>query len=422
MEKILRKDLRHNVVANLSDGAFFGGAIGFGSFGTIIPLFVSQFTRSALLIGLVPGIHAVGWQLPQLFMANRVARMRRYKPAVMFYTIHERIPFLVLALVALLSSRLSTNLVLILTFTMLIWQGLGGGLTANAWQSMIAKIIPTESRGTFLGSQAAVANILMSLTAVAAGYVLKLLDTPVDYAYCFLLTCLFMAISYVCLGLTREAEDTEKIIPQQLPSPWKGAGGVLRKDANFDWFLTVRVLSQFATMSFAFYIVYALDRFQMSTITAGFLTATLTVTQTIANAGMGWLGDRFGHRSMLITGALAGMFSSMLAWAAPSIIWMYPVFMLAGIANVAFWTIGMAMSVEFGAEHERPVYIGLSNTLVAPATIIAPLIGGLVAEARGYSATFALAVIISLAVIVILLAAVRDPVSRQLREAYEQIP
>jgi predicted MFS family arabinose efflux permease len=93
--------------------------------------------------------------------------------------------------------------------------------------------------------------------------------------------------------------------------------------------------------------------------------------------------------------------------------------MLAGVANVAFWTIGMAMSVEFGEEHERPVYIGLANTLVAPATILAPLIGGLVAEARGYPATFALAVTLSLAVIVILLTAVKDPVSRRLKEAYE---
>jgi MFS family permease len=422
IETTLHKDLRHNIAANLVDGAAFGGAIGFGSFGTILPLFVSQFTHSAVLIGLVPAIHAVGWQLPQLFTANMVARLRRFKPAVMTYTVHERVPFLGLTLIALLSPRLSVDLVLVLTFTMLIWQGLGGGLTANPWQSMLAKIIPTESRGTFLGMQAAAANLCLSLTAVAAGYLLDVLHSPQDFALCFLLTFGLMAISYLGIGLTREPEDREKLIPGKTVAPWAGAGRVLTANLNFSWFLAARFLHQFGTMSFAFYIVYGLTHFDMDPITAGFFTATLAVTQTVANASMGWLGDRLGHRVMLIAGALAAAASAALALVAPSLGWLYPVFVLAGIANVSFWTIGMAMTVEFGSEAERPLYIGLSNTLVAPATILAPIVGGLIAEALGFPTTFALAAVISLAVAAILVLAVRDPVSRGPQETYEPIP
>lgn len=418
----LRKDLRHNVAANLIDGAAFGGAIGFGSFGTILPLFVSQFTHSAVLIGLVPAIHAVGWQLPQLFTANMVARLRRYKPAVMFYTVHERVPFLGLSLIALLSPHLSVDSVLLLTFTMLIWQGLGGGLTANAWQSMIAKIIPAESRGTFFGVQAAAANLCLGLTAIAAGYLLGILHSPQDFAVCFLLTFGLMAVSYLSLGLTREPEDSEKIIPEKAAAPWAGAGRVLRANPNFSWFLSARFLQQFGTMSFAFYIVYGLAHFGMDPLTAGFLTATLAVTQTIANASMGWLGDRLGHRVMLIAGALAAAGSALLALAAPSLGWLYPVFILAGVANVSIWTTGMVMTVAFGSESERPIYIGLSNTLVAPATIIAPIVGGLIAEALGFPTTFALSAGISLAVAGILFTAVRDPISRGLQETYEPVP
>jgi len=60
----IQKTLKHNVLFNLLDGAFFGFGIGFGSFTMIIPLFVSNMTNSALLIGLIPAIHNVGWQLP----------------------------------------------------------------------------------------------------------------------------------------------------------------------------------------------------------------------------------------------------------------------------------------------------------------------------------------------------------------------
>src|SRR5512138_1538069 len=98
VEQFTRKHLRYNVAVNLLDAGFFGLAIGFASFGTILPLFVASMTDSATLIGLVPAIHGTGWLLPQLFTANYTAKLRRYKRTVMRNTIHERLPFLGFAL------------------------------------------------------------------------------------------------------------------------------------------------------------------------------------------------------------------------------------------------------------------------------------------------------------------------------------
>jgi len=409
VERQIRKDLRYNVSVNMADAVFFGAALGFGSFGTILPLFVSQLTTSATLIGLVPAIHAVGWQLPQLFTANQVTRLRRYKPFVMAMTVHERLPFIGFALVAWFMYSLGPQKALILTFLLLIWQGLGGGFTANAWQSFIAKIIPGEYRGTFFGGQAAAANIFISLCAVAAGYLLKYYEMPLNFTLTFLIAFFLLMISWGALGLSREPEDTEKVIPEKLPPIWKGAGEVLKRDRNFSWFLATRMMSMFATMGFTFYIIYCLRYFNMDALTAGFLTATLTISQTIANAGMGWLGDRWGHRTMLILGLIAVSLSSGMAWLAPSLNWFYIVFILAGVANVAIWTIGMAMTVEFGTEAERPVYIGLSNTLVAPVTILAPILGGWIADTMGFQTTFAISVFAGLITAGVLWWFVKEP-------------
>lgn len=409
LEQSIRKHLRFNLAVNMMDGGFFGLGWGFGSLGTIVPLFVSHMTTSALLIGLIPSIHAVGWQLPQLFMANSVSRLRRYKPMALLMTIQERVPFLGLALVALFLGTLGNKLALVLTFALLVWQGLGAGFTANAWQNMIAKIIPSDWRGTFFGAQAALSNVLMSIAAIAAGYILDKVQAPFNFTLCFLLTVAGLVLSYICMGLTREPVDQEKVIPERQPSPWKGGFELLRRDRNFTAYLVIRVLSQFAMMGFAFYIVYGLRRFGMSDLTAGFLTAALTITSMVANAVMGWLGDRLGHRAMLIAGSVAAIFSSLLAWGAPSLGWLYPVFILDGLANVAYWTTGMAITVEFGSEETRPTYIGLSNTLVAPFTIIAPLIGGWIAETAGFQATFMVSTIVGLVTAVLLFWLVRDP-------------
>jgi MFS family permease len=409
VEQFSRKHLRYNIIVNLADGGFFGLALGFASFGTILPLFVDTMTDSATLIGLVPAIHATGWLLPQLFTARHTSRLRRYKRTVLLNTIHERIPFLGFAIIALLLPQIGTQWGLTLTFLLLTWQGLGGGFTANAWTSMISKIIPPEARGTFFGTQAAVANLFISVAAVGAGYLLDWYETPLNFVYCFLIASFFFAVSWAALALTREPTDYDKVI-EETPAPlWQGAAKILQGDRNFRWFLAARFLSQFATMGFSFYIIYVLRRFQAEAVVLGYLTATLTIAQTIANVGMGWLGDRIGHRAMLMAGAAAAMLSSLLAWFAPSLVWFFPVFILAALANVSIWTNGMTMATTFSGEDERPFYIGLAQTLTAPATILAPILGGWLADTRGFSFTFGLSAVLSAVMTGIFLFLVKDP-------------
>ena len=185
MDKHLYKNLRYNITVNILDGAFFGIAWGTASFFTIIPLFVSTMTDSATLIGLIPAIHAMGWQLPQLLTAHRISRATRIKPMLIWMMLQERLPFLGLALIAWLLPSIGKDVALTLTFILLIWQGLGAGFAANPWQSLIAKIIPSGIRGTFIGAQAAAANLLASLGAILAGLILEKYIQPFDFFYCY---------------------------------------------------------------------------------------------------------------------------------------------------------------------------------------------------------------------------------------------
>ena len=402
-------NLRHNYFYNVLDGAFFGLAIGFASFMTIIPLFVSTLTGSAILIGLIPAIHNMGWQLPQLLIANRVSQQSSYKPMVMMITLHERLPFLGLALTAWLIPVIGIQTALIITFLLLVWQGIGAGFTANPWQSMIAQILPSDRRGTFYGIQSSAANVLASVSAIAAGYLLSVLDSPYDFTACFLLASLAMGISWLALTRTREPSIPPTSPPSGTKAFWHKLGQILKTDANFRWFLIVRILSQFALMGFAFYTVYAVQILGMDEVTVGVLTSVLLATQIVANPLMGWLGDRWSHRLLMAIGILSASLSGFLAWLAPTPEWFYLVFILAGIANVAVWTVGLAMILTFGAESERPSYIGLANTLIAPATFLAPLIGGLLAEQYGYPAAFITSAIAGLATAFVLYTLVREP-------------
>jgi MFS family permease len=416
-EASVRKHLRFNFAVGLLDGGFFGLGIGFGSFEAIIPLFVLHLTDSAFLIGMVPAIHNLGWQIPQLLTAGYLARLTRFKAPTLAMTIHERLPFLGLALVALAMSRaVDSPLWLVLTFVLLIWQGFGGGLAANPWTSLVTKVIPPTLHGTFFGAQTAAFSGLAGISALAASFILRQVAPPLGFALCFALTFLFMMLSFVFLALTREAASPPRAGSSR---PLLGQSReVLHRDSNFRAFLGVRALSQFAGMGFAFYVIYAVRRFDASDATAAALVAILLIGQVVLSPVMGRLGDKWSHRGVMSLGALGAALSAVLAWQATSQTWFYAIFLLEAVAIVAIWTIPLALSVGFApTEADRPLYIGLSNTLPAPAAILAPAVGGWIADHLGFSLMFGLSALCGLAMAILLWFVVKDPPPPSMRDA-----
>ncbi len=409
MREEIRKNVRFNFTVNTLDGAFFGFGLGIASYVTVIPLFVSTLTDSSALIGLIASMHIIGWQLPQLLTANRVARLRRYKPMVMLMTLNERVPFFALALVALALPVIGREVGLILTFFFVIWQAMGGGLTGTAWQSMIGKIMPADWRGTFYGMQSSAANLLGSVGAVVAGAILAGIAAPHSFALCFLIAGVAMMISLSFLGATREPElPPARETSRPMGEFWRGIRDILRGDHNLRLFIVARITAQISSVGFAFFTVYAVKVHGMDVGTAGIMTGVLMLAQTVANPLVGWLGDRTSHRVIFALGALLAGASAAVALFAPSAGWFYLVFGMAGAAGAALWTTVNALTYEFGPPEDRPYYIGLINTMVAPAALLAPLIGGWLADNVSYGATFMIA-LISGVITALVMIGVREP-------------
>jgi MFS family permease len=406
------QNLRHNILVNIADGAFFGFGVGFASYTTIIPLFVANLTTSATLIGLIPAIHNMGWQLPQLLLANKISRMKRVKPFVAFMTTQERLPIFGLAFVGLLLPKIGATAALIASFALLVWQGLGSGLTANAWQIMISKVIPGNIRGTFFGAQSAAANLLASLGAFLAGLLLVRLKAPYDFSTLFFIASGLYVLSWFFLNMTRETAPVQE---EELPSPpplWKNIKLILKTDHSFRNFLISRFVTQFGMMAFAFYTVFAVKHLKMSVLTVGVMTSILMITQVVANPLLGRLADKWSGKGVLVLGGLSAVLSAILAIIIKDPNWFVVVFILNGIAATAYWTIGITMSLQFGDERQRPTYVGMSNTLIAPSAILAPLVGGLLADSFGYSVTFITSAVIGLVSVFTLTVLVKDPKTR----------
>ncbi len=409
------KYVRYNIFANVTDAAFFGFGMGVSSFVTMIPLFIASLTDSTILIGLVASLHMVGWQLPQIFMSSMVARRKRYLPMVLWTTIHERWPFIALGFlcIALAGGVLGKAAALPLAFIFVLCHAFGGGITANAWQTMIGKIIPTRIRGTFYGIQSSAAALMGSAGALLAGFLLATLPYPLNFAVCFFLTGIAMMVSLGFLAISHE--DAHVIEAAEQPKGrafWAHLRDIFMRDANFRWFIVARSLSQLAQMVAAFYTIYAVRDFGLSLGTAGVLAGIQGLTQAIANPLVGRLGDIYGHRrTFALTNVLLAV-SAFAAFSAQSPAWFYVIFALAGMVN-AQWTTSLAMLVEFGTEVERPYYIGLANTAIAPATLLAPIIGGAIVDVFGFKTMFFVAIVIALICVWVTMVLLNDPHKRK---------
>jgi MFS family permease len=376
----VERNYRWNFTVNLLDGAFFWFGLSFISSSTIVPLFISKLTANPLLIGLVAVIASGSWYLPQLFTANFTERMPRKKPIVInlgFFL--ERLPMWGIVLSAVLATR-SPVLALLLFFVCYAWHGLGAGMIAPAWQELLALCFPVNRRGRFFGITMFIGAGTAAAGAALSTWLLKAFPFSQNFVLIFTVAAVGITLSWVFLALTREPEQpaegphrSSRQFLAQLPT-------IVRRDHNFRRFLVARVLLALGGLGTGFITVSAIYRWQIADSVVGIYTAVSLIGQTAGTLVFGFLADRFGHKLSLEIGALASALAFLLAVLAPSPGWVFAVFFLLGITISAMLVSGIMVNLEFCEPQRRPTYVGIANTTVGFASIVAPLLGAWLAS------------------------------------------
>lgn len=122
---------------------------------------------------------------------------------------------------------------------------------------------------------------------------------------------------------------------------------------------------------------------------AGAVTSAASLTSTVSGVALGYMGDRIGHRRVLVWCALAAV----LLYLPQSLVnEVWQLILLQGLVGFALG--GMvsapsALMAQYTQPGEEGAVYGLDNSVVAGSRAIAPLVGSSVALAFGLRATFA---------------------------------
>jgi MFS family permease len=95
------------------------------------------------------------------------------KPFILAWTVVERLPFLVIALLTLALAPAHATLLLWLFFALFAVSTVAGGASVAAWLDFVARVLPDDWRGRFFGLWSALGTLLGLIGGVATAALLR---------------------------------------------------------------------------------------------------------------------------------------------------------------------------------------------------------------------------------------------------------
>ncbi|NLV74918.1 MAG: MFS transporter [Chloroflexi bacterium] len=391
---------KHNAFCISGESTTFNIAIAFISASTVIPTLVTRLTSSPVMVGLVAGLPNGAWLLPQLFVAAWTHRFPLKKPILAWSCLLSRPMFLLIGLAIGFFGATNPGLALASLLVGQILFYFGDAVASIPWFDLLARTIPPRRRGRVMGIAQITGGIGGILVGIAVRYILSdqsPIVYPWDYGVLFLAAGTIMMLGVAMLWMIKEDP------PQELEGASPGMAKVLasiptliRTDKPFAHLLLTRVMTGFISLATAFYVIHATNELGMPTSTTGLFISAQVVGALVSGLLLSWLQDKRGvlFYMRLVTGVgalppllalLIGIFARQLGSLATILYLLIFVILGIYINSIGWPTFGWIL--EHAQERQRPIYIGVSNTLGA-LTMLAPPLGGWIASALGYQAVF----------------------------------
>jgi MFS family permease len=382
------KDVRRNFFLNTFDGALFSFGMSFISLSTVMPVFVKKLTGNNFFVGLIPVLWTIGFNFPQILMANYVRRLPYKKPLLLITAFGQRLPFLLLALFTWWFVDNAILWVQIVTFFMLFFMGaVCGSLNLPGWFDLVAKVTPVNIRGRLFASRALIGALLGIFGGIYVSFILKALPYPDNFSVLFLSAFTVMMISYILLFLIIEKEPNHQKFNVPFAEFIKRIPLLLKTNFNYRRYLIADGLLISSLLADAFYAINAIEKFNLPESYAGIFTIIMMSSIISGNILFGFLADKKGHKINLQLAALSCFATAVISLIAASEYIYLIVFVFAGFTTTLIQLSRLTIIAELCAENDRPTYVAVTNMMTSP-FILLGIAGGWIASNYGYNIVF----------------------------------
>jgi MFS family permease len=410
----LERIYRRNFIFFVADGILFMVAMGIIGPTTVIPDFVRRLTDSEILIGLSGSIFTIGFTLPQLLVARYIVRAANKKWWFIGPNIPVRFVILIFAGITVFLGKDRPELILVAFLICYSIAALGDGLVGVPWSDLAGSSLDSRWRARMYGSTSALTGLIMLGIAPLIGIVLGATGPgfPNNYALLFGVAGVLFVLSILPVIFVKELPGGKPV--DKIPAMTEfipDLGRLLRTDAPYRAMIIARLLVNLFLMASPFYVGFATVQLGLSSEVA---VPTLLAMQTIGTVSGALLYTWLGARNNLLYIRLALLGAALLPVSAllAGVVGPLPLyfgFLLSGLATSNLLFGFQNWILTYAPADQRPIYIGLYNTLGAVFSMMAPFIGGTIAERLGYEELFVIALLMAFSALFITVRYIHNP-------------
>ena len=377
----------------------------------VLSAFFLKLTDSTFLAALPAALMHLGGLWPQLIVAHIAEGMEYKKPIYVWAGAVRVVTLLAMAVVTYQMIGVDTSALVLFFAAVYFVYSSANGAGDIGFMYMVAKTIPATRRGRFMGLRGFYGGLMGLATGFYVRYMLGESGPvfPLNYALLFFTATAFLLVAVSVYAAV--PEPAGRIVEQRTPfrQLFRRGWVTLREDRNYRLLVSVRMLLSATMVGQVVFVPYALKALLLPESIIGVLMISATCFTLPSNFLWGHIGDRYGNRLLLLTGAiffLAAPICALASWYAPAyhLLFFLPetydlrallfvaAFILAGVGMRGSFMGSSNYFLEIAPEDRRPSYQAFMRVLQAPATL-GPLLGGSIAEHISFQATFLLACI-----------------------------
>ncbi len=397
----MKEDIyRHNFFYGVFEIVFFVIAITFVDPSTILPLFATLIYGSPIFIGIIATLFNGGTLFPQVFFYRYVEKKEKKKALFIKLALFRSGTWAIMGLFLLLfpSNYLLLRYILLLVvsaFALLI------SVEDIVWADLIGKIVDPKKRGSFIG----IGSFLGGIFAIGVGLFVKWilsnkspLGFPFNFSLIFFLTSFFFFLSVFSFWFVKVADDriSEK---EQVFSPFNEVLHLLKTNLNFSRYILVNFISNAFLMSLPFFLLYGMKVFSLPGKEVGLFMVSQNIGRAVFTYFFGLMGDKMGHKSVLVVSNLLALFIlGVVLFAHKISMWFsikylfYVVFLLSGAVLSGKFVGSVNYLLAIAPKGKVPAFRGISNSLISISLLFFPSAGGFILKYLSYEFLFVLTI------------------------------
>ncbi|WP_345993516.1 MFS transporter [Sulfurimonas sp. HSL-1716] len=348
---------------------------------TILPLMVSFFGGSHLLIGFFTSLIKGGSILVQLFAAFYAQSYPKMMPYLYRVFAARFFAWFSIGFVIFFFGKDHPDIALVSIGTGLFLFSFAAGFGSVYFNEIVAKVFTHKTRGKAIANRQFFMGLGSIISGGIAGWIMSMYEAPYSYGVLYMFSALLMLIGiYAFATIEEPVKEQVSQKEEKFRHFLKNSFKTLRADKALRCQILVYLFSYTYLLSLPFIILDIKDQIHLSGFIVGGLITAQMAGGMISNILWGYLSQ---NRYIVRSGFVLHISAIALMLVSTKEEVFFLVFFLIGAAMDGLRLAFSNMILIIAPEHKRPVYIALQSNLTSLGLFF-PVLGALLVERLGY--------------------------------------